>query len=161
MRFKIKQKLLSISDSFTIHNESNEAAYQVKGRFFSLGDKLTFEDMEGSELALITQKMLRLSPTYEIRRHGKIAATVKKKRSLLREKFSVSLRGEDNITVKGSFVGREYTFTRSGKKIATVSRKFWALADTYGIDIDDDEDEVTLLAAIVVIDLILDGDKDD
>ena len=41
----------------------------------------------------------------------------------------------------------------------SVSKRFFSLSDTYGIDIAEGEDDVTLLAATVVIDLCCHGDK--
>ena len=40
MKFIIKQKILSLSDSFVIHDENKNPAYKVEGRLFSFGDKL-------------------------------------------------------------------------------------------------------------------------
>jgi uncharacterized protein YxjI len=48
--------------------------------------------------------------------------------------------------------------------VAHISKAWIALSDTYGIDIDDDQDQVLILACAVVIDEILDmrqkADKD-
>jgi len=57
--------------------------------------------------------------------------------------------------------GRDH-FTRAGAgggPVANVSKRYFSWTDTYGIDIADGEDDVTLLASIIVIDLCCHGDK--
>ena len=43
----------------------------VGGRAFSIGNKLSFQDLNGHELAFIRQKLLSWGPTYEITRDGR------------------------------------------------------------------------------------------
>ena len=50
-------------------------------------------------------------------------------------------------------------FERGGRTVANVSKKYWSWSDTYGIDIVEGEDVVSILATCVVIDLVLHDDK--
>jgi uncharacterized protein YxjI len=43
--------------------------------------------------------------------------------------------------------------------VATVSKRWVAWADTYGVDIAAGEDDVLILASTVVIDMICHGEK--
>ena len=61
----------------------------------------------------------------------------------------------------GSFWAHEYDFTRSGRTVATVSKKRWSWTDSYGIDIIDNEDDVSILCTVVVIDLVCHDKEDD
>ncbi len=45
----------------------------------------------------------------------------------------------------------EYTFERASGVVATVSKKWALVADTYGVDIIPGEDDVLILACTVVI----------
>ena len=47
---------------------------------------------------------------------------------------------------------------RQGREVARVSKAYFSWSDTYGIDIDDDEDDITILATAVVIDLVCHDD---
>ena len=78
MRYLMKQKLFCFGDDFTIKNEAGDDAFFVDGRAFSIGNKLSFQDLNGEELAFIQQKLLSWGPTYEITRDGELAAVVKK-----------------------------------------------------------------------------------
>ena len=154
MRYVMKQKLFSWGDDFTIRNEAGKDVYFVDGKAFSIGDKLSFRDMKGNELAFIGQKLLSWGATYEIERGGEVVAVVKKKLfSPLHHRFTVDVPGPDDLEAKGSFTDHEYTFTRGDRTVATVSKKWFTWADTYGVDIADGEDDILVLASTVVIDM--------
>jgi uncharacterized protein YxjI len=153
MRYLMKQKLLSFGDDFYIKDENGRDLYFVDGRAFSIGDKLAFKDLEGHELAFIRQKLLAWGPTYEIVRDGAVAAVVKKHVfALFHHRFSVDVPGPDDLEAEGDFLDHEYTFRRGDRVVATVSKRWFAFTDTYGIDVADDEDQVLILASAVVVD---------
>jgi uncharacterized protein YxjI len=160
MRYLMKQKLFCLGDDFTIKNEAGEDMFFVDGKVFTIGQKLSFQDMSGKELAFIRQKLLSWGPTYEITREGQLAAVVKKHLfTLFRCAFTVDVPGPDDIEAQGSFLDMEYTFTRGGRQIAEVSKRWFSFTDTYGVDIADGEDNVLILASTVVIDMVCHGDN--
>ena len=129
--------------------------YFVDGKVFSWGDKLSFQDMHGNELAFIRQKLLSWGPTYEIESEGRLAAVVKKHLfTLFRCKFTVDVPGPDDIEAAGDFTDHEYDFERQGEEIAQVSKRWFALTDTYGVQIAERENDVLILACAVVIDMV-------
>ena len=153
MRYVLKQKLLSFGDDFYIRDESGRDVYFVDGKAFSIGDQLSFQDLQGNELAFIKQKVLSWGKTYEIFHGGELAAVVKKELfAFFHHRFTVDVPGPDDLEAEGSFTDHEYTISRHGNVVATVSKRWFSFADTYGIEIADDEDEVLILACAVVID---------
>ena len=160
MRYLMKQKLFCWGDDFSIKNEAGEDVFFVDGRAFSFGDKLSFQDMQKNELAFIRQKHLTWGPTYEITRNGELAAVVKKHLfTFLRCKFTVDVPGPDDLEAQGSFLDMEYTFTRADQVVAEVSKRWFTFTDTYGVDIQEGEDDVLILASTVVIDMVCHGDQ--
>ena len=160
MRYQMKQKVFCLGDDFTIRDEAGHDAFLVDGRAFSFGDKLSLQDMQGRELAFIAQKLLSWGPTYEIYRNNELFAVIKKANfTFFHCQFSIDVPGPDDYSAEGDFMDMEYTISRSTGVAATISKRFFAFSDTYGIDIADGEDVVTLLAAAVVIDLCCHGDK--
>ncbi len=160
MRYVMKQKLFCWGDDFTIKSEDGQDAFFVDGKAFSIGDKLSFEDMQGKELAFIRQKLLSWGPTYEIYREGALFAVVKKQLfTMFRCRFTVDVPGPDDLEAEGNFLDMEYTFGRHGNVVATVSKRWFSWADTYGVDIAAGEDEVLILASTVVIDMVCHGEK--
>lgn len=157
----MKQKIFAWGDDFTIKDEAGNDAFVVDGRAFSIGNKLSFQDTSGNELVFIRQKLLSWGPTYEISRNGELVAMVKKKHfTLFRCKFSVDVPGPDDLEAQGSFLEYDYKFTRGGKTAAEVSKRWFSLRDTYGVDIAEGEDNVLILASTVVIDMVCHDDKD-
>jgi uncharacterized protein YxjI len=155
MRYMMRERILSWGDDFTIKDADGKEAFHVDGKVFSFGDKLTFKDSGGNEVLRINQKLLSFGPQYEIIRGGETVAVVKKHLfTLFRARFTVDVPGPDDLEARGNFLDHEYTFTRHEREIARVSKKFFSLADTYAIDIDEGEDNVLMLAAAVVIDLV-------
>ena len=160
MRYLMKQKLFCLGDDYTIKDENGNDRFFVDGRAISIGDKLSFQDMSGNELAYIKQKLLAWGPTYEIWYGDSLAAVVKKHLfTVLHCKFSVDVPGPDDLEASGNFLDLEYEFTRGGGTVATVSKKWFSVRDTYGVDIASHEDDVLILASSVVIDLCCHADR--
>jgi uncharacterized protein YxjI len=160
VRYLLRERILSWGDDFTIKDADGREAFYVDGKVFSFGDKLSIKDGRGTEVALIDQKLLSIGPQYEIIRGGKTVAVVKKHLfSLLRARFTVDVPGPDDLEARGNFLDHEYTFERNGRDVARVSKAWFSLSDTYGIDINDGEDDVLILASAVVIDLVSHPDQ--
>jgi uncharacterized protein YxjI len=160
MRYLMKQKLFSFGDDFVIRDESGREIYFVDGKVFSIGNKLSFQDMRGNELAAIKQKLLSLRTSYEIYREGRLYATVKKELfTFLRCQFYVDIPGPDDLEATGNLLEHEYTFRRHGSEVASVSKKWFSMTDSYGVDIAEGEDDVLILASTVVIDMACHQDQ--
>jgi uncharacterized protein YxjI len=153
MRYVLKQKLLSWGDDFFIRDAAGNDVYFVDGKALSFGDQLSFQDLHGNELAYIKQQVFAWGKTYEITRAGELMAVVKKELfALFHHRFTVDVPGPNDLEAEGDFTDHEYMFRRGDHVVATVSKKWFSWTDTYGIDIDDDEDQVLVLASAVVVD---------
>ena len=160
MRYVMRQKFFALGDDFQIRDEAGTEVYYVDGRALSFGDKLSFRDAAGTELAFISQRLMAWGPTYEIWRHGELAAVVKKKLfAFFHHRFTVDVPGPDDLEAEGDFTDHEYEFRRGGRVVAVVSKRWFSLTDTYGIDVDDGEDDVLVLASAVVVDLACHSDE--
>jgi uncharacterized protein YxjI len=154
MRYVMKQKFWSWGDDFMIRDERGNDVFLVDGRAFSWGDKLSFQDMAGNEVAFIRQKLLSWGPTYEIESRGRLLAVVKKELfTFFRCKFTVDVPGPDDLEARGDFLDHEYSFERGGQTVANVSKQWFKLTDTYGVEIEG-ADDVLILASAVVIDMV-------
>jgi uncharacterized protein YxjI len=158
MTYVMKQKLWSLGADFTIKDAAGQDRFFVDGRALSIGDKLSFQDMAGHELAFIRQKLLAWGPTYELERNGQLVAVVKQKLwTLFRNRFTVDVDADGpsptDLEVQGDFWDHEYTFTRAGQVVATVSKRYFSWTDTYGVDIAPGEDDILILACTVIVDM--------
>jgi uncharacterized protein YxjI len=154
MRYVMKQKLFSWGDDFYIRDAEDRDVFFVDGKAFSLGAQLSFQDLDGHELAFIRQKLFSWGPSYEIYRNGVLAAVVKKELfTFFNCKFTVDVEGPDDLQASGNFTDHEYAFERGGRTVATISKQWFSWTDTYGVDIAGGEDDVLILASTVVIDM--------
>ena len=142
MRYVMKQKLFSWGDDFAIRDEAGRDVFFVDGRAFTIGAKLSFQDMDGRELAFISQKLLSWGPTYEVHRDGTLVAVVKKKLfTFFKCQFTIDVPGPNDPVAEGDFLHHEYVIRRDGEVIATISKQWFTWTDTYGVDIRDGEDD--------------------
>jgi uncharacterized protein YxjI len=154
MRFQMQQKLFALGSDFVIRDGDDRDTYFVDGAALSIGARLSFQDMEHNELAFIRQRVLAWGPTYEILRDGDLAATVKKELfTFFRCTFTVDVPGPDDLVAEGDFTDHEYVFKRGERVVASVSKQWFAWTDSYGVDVDHDQDPVLILASTVVIDM--------
>jgi len=155
-RYKIQQKLISIGDDFWIENHKGEKVYKVDGKALRIRKTLEFEDANGKKLAQIKERLLAIKDTMVIEDpKGKDIATVKKALiSPLRDKWNVNVRGGNDLVVQGNILDLEYDIKQGRKKVAEVSKKWFTLTDTYGVEIEDGQNDILILAIAVAIDMM-------
>ena len=156
-RYRIRQNLIAFGDDYWIENALGSRVFFVDGRAYRLREHLGFKDMQGKELAAIQEKVMRIKDTYSIYRKGNVLATVKKALiTPLYQRFDVHVAGGENMEVQGNIAEHEYEFYEGRNKRAEVSKKWFRVADTYGVDIVPGADDILILAITVVIDLMVD-----
>ena len=103
---------------------------------------------------------MHLHPTYVIlsARPGdseRQLAVVKKKFAFFHQRFKIdSIYGE--YTLEGLDVfAHSYKVTKNGITVASVSKKFFSMTDSYGVEISGEEDDVFILALVIVLDQVL------
>ena len=163
MQYLMRQRVFSLGDDFVIKDRQGNDRYIVDGKVFSLGNKLQLQDLDRRELVAIEQRLLSWGPTYEIVRGDQVVAVVKKEMfTLFTCRFSVDVPGPDDLEATGDFLDHEYKFVHvgDGRPAATVSKRWWSLSDTYGVEVADGADDVLLLAATVVLDLCCQDRRD-
>jgi uncharacterized protein YxjI len=84
---------------------------------------------------------------------GESLATVKKALiAPFRDRWSVTVPGSANWTVQGNIFDHEYTISQGGTRVAEISRKWFRLTDTYGVEVEPGRDDIIVLAVTVCID---------
>lgn len=154
MLFKIRQKIFSFGDAFTITDGEDLERYQVQGKVFSLGNKLTLCDMTGKPIYYIEQQLMRLMAEYHIFQEDRKVATCKKRFTLFSSKFDI-ISEHGNYEVEGHPLDYRYKIYRDGQLVATVDKQFFSFSDTYGVQVTDSEDEAFILSLVIVIDQVV------
>jgi uncharacterized protein YxjI len=122
---------------------------------------LIFEDAHGNELAKIQERMLRIKDSMEIEGpHGEQLAMVKKALiTPVRERWTVKIKGGPDLDVQGNILDHEYTIEEDRRKVAEVSKKWFRLRDSYGVEIAPGEDDLIILAVTVCVDEMAHGGR--
>ncbi len=154
--YLIRKQLFSIGDDFWIENESGEKAFHVDGKVLRLRDTFVIETVDGAELVKVHQKKLTPKKSYVIERQGQELATVSKALlTPLRDKFKVELAGGGVLEARGNLTDHEFTVEwENGTPMAEVSKRWFSVRDTYGVNVRDGQDAVLALAIAMCIDAI-------
>lgn len=152
--YRMRQKLFSIGDDYWIEDERGDRVFKVDGKALRLRKTLILEDAHGGELLKIQERMLRVRDTMEIEdRDGRSVATVKKAMiSPLRERWSVQVADGPDLDVKGNILDHEYTIEDGRTTVAEVSKRWFRIADTYGVEVASGQDPALMLAVTAVVD---------
>lgn len=152
-RYTMREKMFAIGDDYWIETQSGDRALKVNGKALRIRNTLVLESPSGEELFTIQEKKLSVRDKMEIERDGRTVATIKKALvSPLRDRFSIEVDGGRDLEAKGNIVDHEYEFKRDGDKVAQVSKRWFRMRDTYGIEVAPDEDDALILACVVCID---------
>ena len=151
-KFVMKEDLLDIGEDFWIEDESGQKAYHVDGQVAGR-DKFVLEDASGREVATIKEKRLTVRDKMKIERDGDTIATVRRSVGW-GDRFQIELEGGGELHAKGKIASREIEIERDGHKVAEMSKKWFRIRDSYGVEIDGTEDVPLILAAVVAMEAL-------
>lgn len=155
-RYKMQEKLLSVGDDYWIEDETGQRAYKVDGKALRLRDTFVLKDAAGSEVAKIQERKLSVRDKMKIDMGGR-SATVHKGLVGIRARYKIDVEGGPDLSAHGNVVGHEYKIERDGDTVATVSRDWFRVRDTYGVQIEPGQDDALMLAITVCMDSMADG----
>ena len=153
-RYQLREDLISIGDDFWIENENGQRVFRVDGKVLRISKTYAFLDMAGNTLCRIKERLLTIKDTMEIEDvEGKELAVIRKALiSPLRDRWNVKVRNGPDLDVQGNILDHEYTISQGRQRIAEVSKKWFRLTDTYGVEIADNQNDILILATVVAMD---------
>ena len=153
-RYQLRQKLVSVGGDSWIEDGDGERAFRVNGKALRVRRTLDLEDLSGNVLCRVQTRVLHLRDTMVIERpDGEQMAKVHKALiTPLRERWKVDVEDGDDIEIQGNIVDHEYEFEVDGKKVAEVSKQWFRIRDTYGVQVGPDISPVLALAIAVALD---------
>jgi len=152
-RYRMREKLFAIGDDYWIETSDGERAFKVDGKALRIRDTFVLEGPGGDKLLKAQRKALHIRDTMKIEHDGETVASIK--RALvapLRERFSIELGDGTELTAKGNIVDHEYEIERDGEKVAEVSKRWFRVRETYGIEIAPGQDDALIVATSACID---------
>ena len=150
----MRQKLIAFGDDFYIEDEQGQKVFKVDGKVLRVRDTLVFKDMAGNKLCQIQERMLRVKDTMDIEGpDGRTLATVKKALiTPLRDRWTVKIKGGPDLEVQGNVLDHEYRIGEGRQKVGEVSKKWFRVRDTYGVEVAEGQEDILILAVTVAID---------
>jgi uncharacterized protein YxjI len=161
LHFQMRQKLVSIGDDYWIEDDRGQRQFKVDGKALRVRKTLILQDANGTDLLKIQERIARVRDTMEIEdANGNTVATVKKALiSPIRDRWSVSVADGPDFSVKGNIVDHEYTIEGDGGTAAEVSKRWFRVADTYGVEVAPGQNAALMLAVTAVIDTMAHPDR--
>ncbi|MDQ1009594.1 uncharacterized protein YxjI [Streptomyces sp. V4I23] len=151
MTYLVRDKIFAIGDDYWIDDEHGRHAFLVDGKALRLRDTLELKDPSGYVLVTLRQKLLGLRDAMTIERDGAALATIRRKRlSLLRNHYRVTLADGTGLDVSGRILDREFAVEYEGELLAHISRRWLTPRDTYGVDVVREDADAALLIAVAV-----------
>jgi len=149
MKLILKEKILSILDSFNVYDEHDDVYFKVKGKV-ALAHKTVIYDAKGREVGMVKEKIIDILPTFMLYKDGEKVGECKKKITLISPKFAIDFNGWD---IKGNWLEWDYSIVDAdGGTVAVISKKLFRLTDTYVIDVKHEADALDALMVVLAID---------
>ena len=158
--YLIRERFFRLGEDSNITDEQGRPVLQVDGKVLSLRKRLVVRDPEGREVAQVQRKLIAMRPTYEISIAGRRAAEVRKRLfTPFGDRFTIDVPGPDDLEMTGDLLDHEFTIRRGDQTVATVSKRWFSVRDTYAVDIAADQDDLLLLASVLALDLAEDQER--
>ena len=154
--FQMREKIMAIGDDFWIEDDDGHKAFKVNGKAARMRDTFILEDAGGNEVSKIQEKKLSVRDKMTIER-GDTKATVHKRLLGIRDHYVIEVDGGEDLKAHGNIVDHEYEIERDGTTVAKVSKKWFRVRDTYGVQLAKDQDVALVLAITVCVDAMARG----
>ncbi|GAA1827811.1 hypothetical protein GCM10009682_53750 [Luedemannella flava] len=152
--YLIKERFFRLGNDSEITDEGGRTVFDVDGKVLSLRDRLVIKDPDGTPVAEVRRRLLALRPSYVVTIGGEKAAVVRKRwLRLFRDRYLIDVPGPHDLTMKGSLLDHEFTIRRDGDTVATVSKRWVSIRDTYAVDIAESENHLLILGVALALDL--------
>jgi uncharacterized protein YxjI len=158
--YLIRERFLRLGEDSEITDEQGRPVLQVDGKVLSLRNRLVLRDPQGREVAQVQRKLIAMRPTYEISIAGQEAAEVRKRLfTPFGDRFTIDVPGPDDLEMAGDLLDHEFTIQRGDQTVATISKRWFTMRDTYAVDVAPGQDDLLILASVLALDLAEDQEQ--
>jgi uncharacterized protein YxjI len=155
MRYLVRERLFSIKEDFWITDEHGNRAFFVEAKFLSLHQTLKLEDASKRKLVEIKHKLLTFTDAMEIEHDGREIAKVHRAVfSPLHPRAIIDVHGVGHWEAVGNIIDKDFEIKDGHRVVARVSRKWFRVRDTYGVDVPPGENDALIIAIAVCLDRI-------
>jgi uncharacterized protein YxjI len=155
MRYMVREKLFSIGDDYWVTDEHGDQVFLVDGKVLSLHHTFELKDRSGAVVAKIQKKIVSIHDTMDIEQDGRVVATVKRALfSPLHHRSVIDLHGVGQLEAVGNIIDKEFEIRDGATVLAQISRAWFRIRDTFGVDVAPGQDDALMIAIAVVLDRI-------
>jgi uncharacterized protein YxjI len=156
MRYLIQERIFSLAADFWIEDEDGNRPFFVDGKALSLRETFELKDAHGNILARIHKKLFAMRDTMDIEDGSGVIATVRPAFfSPLKHRYLIDLAGGERLEAVGNFRDKDWELTGGdGRIVGRISRQWFRIRDTYGVEVEPGEDDALVIAIAVCIDRI-------
>jgi uncharacterized protein YxjI len=155
MRYLVRERLFHIKDDFWITDEHGDKAFFVNAKLLSLRHTLELEDTSRQVLASIKHKLVTFTDAMEIEHDGAVVATVHRAVfSPLHHRAAIDLADGRRLEAVGNIIDKDFEIRDGHQVVARVSRAWFRVRDTYGIDVAPGENDALMICIAVCLDRI-------
>jgi uncharacterized protein YxjI len=152
MKYQVREKIFRLGEDNDILNEAGQPALQVDGKVLTLRGLMLVNDLAGTEVGRVSRKLVSLMATYDITLASGVTAELHQRFSgPFHPKWTLSVAGGTDMEMTGNFAGHDFILTDNGQTVATVSKAWISLADSYGVDIVEGQNDLLILCAVLAL----------
>jgi uncharacterized protein YxjI len=155
MRYLVRERMFAIKDDFWITDEHGNRVFYVNAKILTMHGTLELEDASGRKVASIKHKLLTFTDGMKIEHDGRVEATVHKAVfSPLHHRAKIDLHDGGKLEAVGDILDKDFEIRDGHRVVARVSRHWFRIRDTYGIEVAPGENDALLICAAICLDRI-------
>jgi uncharacterized protein YxjI len=161
LKYQVREKIFRLGEDNDILNETGQPVLQVDGKVLSLHGLMLVNDLAGTEVGRVSRKLVSLLATYDITLSGGVSAELHQRFSgPFHPKWTISVAGGTDMEMTGNFAGHDFIITENGETVATISKAWISLADSYGVDIVAGQNDLLILCSVLALEAEQDRSHD-
>jgi uncharacterized protein YxjI len=156
-RFRVRERMVAFGDDFYVEDARGQRVFWIDGKAMRLRDTLLFKDMQGTERYKIQEKVARVRESMTLyNADGSPAAQIHKAMiTPLRDRYSINVPGKGDLETQGNILHHEYTIELNRMPVAQITKRWFRIRDTYGIQVMPGTiDPLLAIAMAVCIDMM-------
>ncbi|WP_460724499.1 LURP-one-related/scramblase family protein [Nocardia heshunensis] len=161
MRYVMRHRVLSFGDDYWVKDDAGNKAFLVDGKVLAFRQAFELKGPRGEVYVVARKKFFALRDTMVIKSGGAHVATVRKKLfSPIRHSFSIRLAGGEQWIARGDLIEKNYTLEGPQGVVASTSRKWFRIRDTYGVEIYHPDVPLAMAVVVCIDELVVDERKE-
>jgi uncharacterized protein YxjI len=158
--YLIRERFFRLGEDSDITDDQGRPVLYVDGKVLSLHDRLVIRDPPATRSPRCTASCGAAAhlPDRGRRRGGRRGpqAAVHP----FGDRFTIDVPGPDDLEVRGNLLDHEFTVRRGDQTVATISKRWFSIRDTYAVEVAPGQDDLLILAAVLALDLAEDRERE-